>query len=114
MVMEAAAGCLPLRPRERDRVTSARHRFSKRRKTQAIKPLAYVTQTNVVAGKLALDVPLNWVALSKLAGRHASVTVVVRVDMVLPSNSLAAGVPRVFVERITLKLTAAATGHART
>ena len=50
-------------------------------------------------------------ALNKLAGKRNSLIVYVRVDMVLPSMLYKGGLPRSFVERITLKRTPAAKGH---
>jgi hypothetical protein len=58
-----------------------------------------------------LHMRLSRAALAMLADKRSSVTLVVRIDMILPSAVLHAGVPRVFVERITLKKTAAAKGH---
>ncbi len=84
---------------------------SKRKRTRSIKAIGYVVQRNVAAGKLKLHLRLNRAALAKLAGRRSSVTLVVRIDMVLPSAVLRAGVPRVFVKRLTLKKTAATKGH---
>lgn len=70
-----------------------------------IKALGYVTIPVAAAGKLKLKLHLNRSALNKLAGRRSTVTVYVRVDMILPSGLVRAGVPRSFVQRITLKRT---------
>jgi hypothetical protein len=91
--------------------SSARHKTVKKQKTRAIKSLAYVVKPSVPAGKLKLVLKLNRAALSKLAGKRNSVTVYVRVDMLLPSALYKAGLPRASVERITLKRTPAAKGH---
>jgi hypothetical protein len=72
-------------------------------KSGRVKALGYVTMRNVAAGKLKLKLHLNRAALSKLAGRRSSVTVDVRVDMILPSGLFKGGVPRAFVQRVTLK-----------
>jgi hypothetical protein len=78
-----------------------------------VKSLGHVTMHNVAAGKLRLKLHLNRVELSKLAGRRSSVTVYVRVDMILPSGLFKGGVPRSFVERVTLKRTTRAQAHAK-
>lgn len=72
-------------------------------KTRRVRPLGHLGRRNVAAGKLKLKIKLNRAAINKLAGRRRSVTVYVRVDMVLPSKLYAGGVPRSFVERVTLK-----------
>jgi len=72
-------------------------------KALRIRPLGHLRRRNVAAGKLKLRIKLNRAALNKLAGRRRSVTVYVRVDMVLPSKLYAGGVPRAFVERFMLK-----------
>ena len=91
--------------------SSARHKTAKKQKTKVIKPLAYVVRPKAAAGKLKLKLPLNRAALNKLAGKRNSLIVYVRVDMVLPSMLYKGGLPRSFVERITLKRTPAAKGH---
>ena len=60
-------------------------RSSKSKRTRSVKAIGYVVKRNVPAGK------------------RSHVTLVVRIDMVMPSAVLHAGVPRVFVKRITLK-----------
>jgi hypothetical protein len=80
-------------------------------KVAHIKPLAYVIKPNAPAGKLKLGLRLNHGALSKLAGKHNSVTVVLRLETILPSQNLTGGLPRSFVERITLKRTPLRKGH---
>jgi hypothetical protein len=72
-------------------------------KTRSVRPLAYVTRSNVAAGKLKLPLHLNRVALDKLAGKRSSVTLLLRVDVVLPSGVYKGGVPRSFLERVTLE-----------
>jgi hypothetical protein len=76
-------------------------------KTRRVRSLGHVSRRNVAAGKLKLKLKLNRAALNKLAGRRNSVAVYVRVDMVLPSKLYPRGVPRAFVQRITLKRTPA-------
>ena len=76
---------------------------SKPKHARSVKAIGYVLKRNVAAGKLKLHLRLNRAALAKLAGKRSSVTLVVRIDMVLPSAVLHAGVPRVLVKRITLK-----------
>jgi hypothetical protein len=76
-----------------------------------IKPLGRVSKPNAAAGKLKLKLLLNRAALNKLAGKHNSVSVVLRIEMILPSKSLPGGLPRSFVERITLKKAPAGKGH---
>ncbi len=76
---------------------------AKKQRTRLLKPLAYVVKHDVAAGKLKLKLPLNRAALDKLAGKRNSITVLLRVDMVLPSSAYESGVPRSFVESITLK-----------
>ena len=90
---------------------ASRHRTAKKQKTRAIKPLGYVVKDNAPAGKLKLALKLNRAALNKLAGKRSSVSVYVRVDMILPSALYKGGLPRVSVKRITLKRTPAAKGH---
>jgi hypothetical protein len=80
-------------------------------KVARVKPLAYAVKSNAAAGKLKLKLHLNAGALRKLAGKHSSVSVVLRIEMILPSKSLPGGLPRSFVERITLKKAPAAKGH---
>jgi hypothetical protein len=82
-------------------------------KLARIKPLAYTVKSNAAAGKLKLKLHLNAGALRKLAGKHNSISVVLRIEMILPSKSLPGGLPRSFVERITLKKTPAGKGHKR-
>jgi hypothetical protein len=84
---------------------AASHKGAKKRKTKSLKPLAYVVEHNVAAGKLKLKLHLNRAALDKLAGKRNSVKVLLRVDMVLPSSIYKSGVPRSFVESITLQRT---------
>jgi hypothetical protein len=74
-------------------------------KVAHIRPLAHVVKANAAAGKLKLKLALDRAALKKLAGRHNSVSVVLRVETILPSKNLPGGLPRSFVERITLKRT---------
>jgi len=90
---------------------ASRHRTVKREKTEAIKPLGYVVKDNAPAGKLKLALKLNRAALNKLAGKHNSVSVYVRVDMILPSALYKGGLPRVSVQRITLKRAPGGKGH---
>jgi hypothetical protein len=54
---------------------------------------------------------LNHAALSKLAGKRNSVTVYVRVNMILPSALYKGGLPRAFVRRVTLKRAPTGKGH---
>jgi hypothetical protein len=84
---------------------------SRPKRTRSVRAIGYVVKRNVAAGKLKLHLRLNRAALAKLAGKRSSVTLFVRIDMVMPSAVLHGGVPRVFVKRITLKKTAAAKGH---
>lgn len=93
---------------------SATHgKRAKKTRTKAIKPLARVVQSHAAAGKLKLKLKLNRAALSKLAGKRTSVTVYVRVDMLLPSALYKGGLPRAFVKPITLKRTAGAKHSTR-
>jgi hypothetical protein len=82
---------------------AARHKAARKPKTRSLKPLAYVVEHGVAAGKLKLALHLNRAALRKFAAKRNSVTVLLRVDMVLPSSVYAGGVPRSFLEPITLK-----------
>jgi hypothetical protein len=84
---------------------AASHKGAKKPRIKSIKPLAYVVEHNVAAGKLKLKLHLNRAALDKLAGKRNSVKVLLRVDMVLPSSVYKSGVPRSFVESITLQRT---------
>jgi hypothetical protein len=77
----------------------------------SVKSLAYLVRHNVPAGKLRLGLRLNRAALNRLAGKHNSITLNLRVNMILPSKLIKGGLPRMVVERITLKKTAAAKGH---
>jgi len=76
---------------------------AKKPKTRAVRPLAHITKRNVVAGKLKLSLHLNRAALDKLAGKRGSVTLLLRVDLVLPSELYKGGVPRSFLDMIKLK-----------
>jgi ElaB/YqjD/DUF883 family membrane-anchored ribosome-binding protein len=76
---------------------------SKSKRTRSVKAVGYLVKRNVAAGKLKLHLRLGRAALAKLAGKRSRVALVVRIDMVMPSAVLHAGVPRVFVKRITLK-----------
>jgi hypothetical protein len=91
--------------------SSARHKTFKKQKTRQVKPLAYVVKPSVPAGKLKLVLKLNHAALNKLAGKRGSVTVYARVNMILPSALYKGGLPRSFVQPITLKRTPASKGH---
>lgn len=66
-------------------------------------PDANLVKRTVAAGKLKPHLRLGRAALAKLVGKRSCVMLVVRIDMGLPSAVLHAGVPRVFVKRITLK-----------
>lgn len=81
---------------------AARHRSAKRR-VRIVRSLAYVVSSNVPAGKLKLRLHLNRAALAKLAGKHDSVTILLRVTVRLASPLTPAGETRVIVKRITLK-----------
>ena len=82
-------------------------------KAGRVRPLGHVTRHGVPAGKLKLRIPLSRSALKKLAGAHASITVYVRLDMVLPSRAFPKGVPRSFVQRVTLKRSPKSKPHAK-
>jgi hypothetical protein len=82
---------------------AAAHRRLQRVRTRRVRALGYVTLRNVAAGRLKLKLHLNRSALKQLAGRRSSVTVYVRVNMILPSRLLPGGVPRSFVQRVTLE-----------
>jgi len=58
---------------------------TKKPKTRAVRPLAHVTKRNVAAGK------------------RGSVTLLLRGDLVLPSELYKGGVPRSFLDTIMLK-----------
>jgi hypothetical protein len=90
---------------------ASRHKTAKKQKTRQVKALAYVVKPNVPAGKLKLVLKLNHAALNKLAGKRGSVSVYVRVNMILPSALYKGGLPRVFVQRITLKRAPGGKGH---
>ena len=70
-----------------------------------------MVKRNVAAGKLKLVLKLNHAAVNKLAGKRNSVTVYVRVNMILPSALYKGGLPRSSVQVITLKRTPAGKGH---
>jgi hypothetical protein len=70
-----------------------------------------VVKPNALPGKLKLVLKLNYAALNKLAGKRDSVTVYVRVDMILPSALYKGGLPRSFVQAIMLKRTPVGKGH---
>jgi len=72
-------------------------------KTQRVKSIGHVVLHGVAAGKLKIKIKLNRAALDRLAGKRGSVTVYVRVQMVLPSGTFKGGVPRVFEQRVTLE-----------
>lgn len=82
-------------------------------RTGRVKPLGYVTMHGVAAGKLTLKLRLSRAGLSKLAGKRSSVPIYVRVDMILPSRLFKGGVPRSFVERVTLTRTTKAIAHTK-
>jgi hypothetical protein len=87
--------------------SAANHKHAKKQKTRTVKPLAHVVERHVAAGKLKLVLKLNHSALNKLAGKRNSLTVLVRVDMLLPSGLYKGGLPRAFVKSIKLKRTVA-------
>lgn len=78
-----------------------------------VRSLGYTRLQGVAAGKLKLKVPLSRSALKKLAGTRSSVAVYVRLSMILPSKLIPAGVPRSFVERLTLRRAPKARPHTR-
>jgi hypothetical protein len=90
---------------------ASRRKSAGKQKTKTIESLAHVVQDNVAAGKHKLALKLNGAELKKLAGKHSSVSVYVRVDMLLPSALYESGMPRVFVKRVTLKRTPGGKGH---
>ncbi len=92
---------------------SAARRKATKQRIKAVRALGYIVRRAVPAGKLELSLPINRAALNKLAGKRNSVTVVVRLDMLLPSKVVPGGVPRVLVERITLKRTPPAHRHRK-
>jgi hypothetical protein len=72
-------------------------------KAGRVKPIGHVVLHGAAAGKLKIKIKLNRAALNKLAGKRSSVTVYVRVQMILPSGTVKGGVPRFFEQRVTLK-----------
>jgi hypothetical protein len=74
-------------------------------KSRASKPAGYVLLRHVAAGRLKVHIRLSRAVLAKLAGKRSSLTLVVRIDMILPSANLHSGVPRVFIKHITIKRT---------
>jgi len=94
----------------RDAFVASRHKTAKR-KTKTIKPLGHVVVAKAPAGKLTLTLKLNRAAVNRLAGKHDSVSVYVRVDMLLPSALYRGGLPRVSVQRVTLERTPGGKGH---
>ena len=90
---------------------ASRHRTARRQKTEATKPLGDVVEDKAPAGKLKLSLKLNSAAVNKLAGKRSSVSVYVRVDMILPSALYKGGLPRVSVQRLTLKRAPGGKGH---
>jgi len=91
----------------------ASRRSHARIKVVRLTPLAYVVKRGVAAGKLKLGLRLNARALGRLAGKRASVTVLLRIEMILPSKTMPGGLPRAFVERITLRRMPAGSGHKK-
>ncbi len=67
------------------------------------KSIGYTVKPNVAAGKLKLSLRLNDRSLNKLAGKHNSLAVLVRITMLVPGKNFKGGVPRTFLERLTLK-----------
>lgn len=67
------------------------------------KSIGYTVMPNVAAGKLKLSLHLKDSSLNKLAGKRNSLAVLVRITMLVPSKNFKGGVPRTFVERLTLK-----------
>jgi len=74
-----------------------------KRSTKTSRSIGYVAIPKAAAGKLKIHLHLNRAALAKLAGKRSSVTLVVRIDMIVPSAYLHAGIPRSFVKRVTIK-----------
>jgi len=74
-----------------------------KRRTKTSRSIGYVAIPKAAAGKLKIHLHLNRAALAKLAGKRSSVTLVVRIDMIVPSAYLHAGIPRSFVKRVTIK-----------
>jgi hypothetical protein len=83
-------------------IGAARRNAGKPR-VRIVKSLAYALRTSVPAGKLKLRLHLNRAALAKLAGKHSSVTLLLRVTVRLSSPLTPAGETRLIVKRITLK-----------
>lgn len=65
--------------------------------------LAYSLQRHVHAGPLTIKLHLNRAQLKRLAGKRHSLTLIVRVNMLLPSKALRGGDPMSVVKTITLK-----------
>jgi hypothetical protein len=82
---------------------AAASRKSAKARVRIIRSVAFVIMRNVPAGKLKLKLHLNRAAIAKLAGKHNSVTVLLRVTVHLASPLTAAGETRLIVKRITLK-----------
>ncbi|MBA3808761.1 MAG: Ig-like domain repeat protein [Solirubrobacterales bacterium] len=82
---------------------AAIHKKVAKRRTRSVKSLAYVIRRNVSGGKLKLRLHIDRAALAKLAGKHNSVRVLLRVTVHLASALTPAGETRVIVKRITLK-----------
>lgn len=62
------------------------------------------------AGRLKISLHVDRRALARLAHGRSSLAAILHLNMVLPSRSLKGGLPRAFVERLTLERAA---GHAR-
>jgi hypothetical protein len=72
-------------------------------KAGRVKPIGHVVLHGAAAGKLKIKIKLSRAALNKLAGKRSTVTVYVRVQMILPSATVKGGVPRFFEKRVTIK-----------
>jgi hypothetical protein len=83
---------------------AARHKTAARGKRGGkLLHLAYSLQRHVHAGPLTIKLHLNRAQLKRLAGKRHSLTLIVRVNMLLPSKAPHGGVPMSVVKTITLK-----------
>lgn len=71
------------------------------------RPLSHGSLHATTAGKVKIAMKLNRRAVKKLAGKRASITVLVRVEQILPSKLLPKGFPRLAVKSVALKRTPA-------
>ena len=84
------------------RVSKPRLRLG-RFKVARARPLAHGSLRAAAAGKVKVAMKVNGKAIRKLAGKRPSITVIVRIEQILPSKLLPKGFPRIAVKHVALR-----------